>query len=515
MQLAANVVIAERFRLNRQLGRGGMGSVWHATHLGLDIPCAVKFIEGEYAALPEAQARFEREAKAAAQLRSPHVVQILDHGVFQGTPYIAMELLDGEDLGKRLARVGRLAPQEICSIVTQVCRALTKAHGAGIVHRDLKPDNIFLVKDDDREIAKVLDFGIAKAASGGIDGSNTKTGAMLGTPYYMSPEQAQGIKAVDHRSDLWSLGVIVFQALTGRLPFESEALGDLLVRIIVAPVPVPTQVAPDLPVSFDRFWAKAAQRDPALRYQSAKELADGLSLVFGASQHTDVMDRAQIRAAMASDAGTPGGTLALAPGMVHTPPGYAGVGPHATPQPGMPQATPHPFHQAPQGGVQRTTGAPSARTFNGADGTVPKNRVGMMLAVAGVALVVLAAGAVGVTYAVKGKGAAVGAPPTTASASAAAMTTTTSTTATAATDATAAAVAATTSGAATAPTAFAEPSSAAPTGAGSPAATAAAGGAVKPPRGQPAGAAVPPPAKSTTAPPSSSSKKPKPVDLGI
>src|SRR5260370_30972364 len=126
MQLASNVVIAERFRLNRQLGRGGMGSVWHATHLGLDIPCAVKFIEGEIAQLPEAQQRFEREAKAAAHMRSPHVVQILDHGVWQGTPYIAMELLEGEDLGKRLLRVGRLPPAEVLKIVGQVCRALTK-----------------------------------------------------------------------------------------------------------------------------------------------------------------------------------------------------------------------------------------------------------------------------------------------------------------------------------------------------------------------------------------------------
>src|SRR5438270_236637 len=138
IQLAANLVIAERFRLNKLLGRGGMGSVWHASHLGLDIPCAVKFIEGEYASLPEAQQRFEREAKAAAALRSPHVVQILDHGVWQGTPYIAMELLDGEDLGKRLARVGRLATNELNTIMTQVCRALTKAHQNNVVHRDLK-----------------------------------------------------------------------------------------------------------------------------------------------------------------------------------------------------------------------------------------------------------------------------------------------------------------------------------------------------------------------------------------
>src|SRR5215472_15348487 len=172
---APNVVIAERFRLTQMLGRGGMGSVWHAIHLGLDVPCAVKFIEGEGAQLPEMQARFEREAKAAAMLRSPNVVQILDHGVCEGTPYIAMELLDGEDLGKRLQRVGHLTPQELHAIVNQVCRALGKAHGLGIVHRDLKPDNIFLVHDDDREIAKVLDFGIAKSRVADLSGSNTKT----------------------------------------------------------------------------------------------------------------------------------------------------------------------------------------------------------------------------------------------------------------------------------------------------------------------------------------------------
>src|SRR5271170_2737802 len=301
IQLVENAVIAGRFRLNHPIGRGGMGSVWRATHLGLDIPCAIKFIEGEYAPMAEAQARFEREAKAAATLRSPHVVQILDHGVCEGTPYIAMELLDGEDLGKRLQKTGTIPPRETHAIITQVCRALTKAHALGIVHRDLKPDNIFLVRDDDREIAKVLDFGIAKRDQNALQGGGTKTGAMLGTPYYMSPEQAQGIKSVDSRSDLWSLAVIVFQCVTGRLPFESEALGDLLVRIIVNPLPVPSQVA-EVPPGFDRWWARASQRDPAGRFQSAKEFAESLQMVFGASQATDVMDRSMLKGVLG---GTP------------------------------------------------------------------------------------------------------------------------------------------------------------------------------------------------------------------
>lgn len=510
MLLSPNLVIADRYRLERQIGRGGMGSVWLARHLGLDIPCAVKFIEGEYAALPEAQARFVREAKAAAQLRSPHVVQILDHGVWQGTPYMAMELLEGEDLGKRLTRVGRMAAQDVCVIITQVSRALTKAHGAGIVHRDLKPDNIYLVHDDDREIAKVLDFGIAKA-QGAIDGSNTKTGAMLGTPYYMSPEQAQGVKAVDHRSDLWSLAVIVYQALTGKLPFESEALGDLLVKIIVQPIPMPSQVAPDLPAAFDRWWAKAASRDPAQRYQSARELSDGLSLVFGQSQLTDVMDRSELRAAM-GDGGvrrSSGGNPVVTPNPLMTPaPGTSPAAatmpftpqPYATPQPGggpmQPPfgASPPPYAQTPQ--PQVTTGAPIARTFDGS-AALPKSRAGLFVGIAagGVLLCALLVGAV---FALKGKHA--------------------DTAAAAAGSATGSAVAAVAPPLASAtldpiPSASAAPDS---SGSAAPPADSSAAAAIPPPPRPRAGAAVPPPAAPQPGQPKPpAKKKPAEVDLGI
>jgi serine/threonine-protein kinase len=406
MQLAADTVVAGRFRLNRLLGRGGMGSVWHATHLGLDVPCAVKFIEGEFAASAEAQGRFQREAKAAAQLRSPHVVQILDHGISDGVPYIAMELLDGEDLGKRLARVGRLSPHEVHTVMVQVCRALSKAHGLGIVHRDLKPDNIFLVRDDDREIAKVLDFGIAKANANQLDGSNTKTGAVLGTPYYMSPEQAQGTKAVDHRSDLWSLAVIVYQAITGRLPFDSEALGDLLVKIIVSPVPVPSQVAPDIPIGFDQWWARAASRDPAVRFQTAKEFAESLGVVFGISQLTDVMDRGPIRAAMQSVTGEP-----AAPGFSATPrpalPSSAG-GMVAQATGSLPGVGPAPGHGS--------TGAPIARTFADMPAGVPRKgpNVALFAGIGAVALAcVLAVGGAMLFGGKSAPPASAGAPPAT------------------------------------------------------------------------------------------------------
>jgi hypothetical protein len=366
MQLAENTVVAGRFRLNRLIGQGGMGSVWQATHLGLDIPCAVKFIEGEMARVPEMQMRFEREAKAAAQLRSPHVVQILDHGVFEGTPYIAMELLDGEDLGKRYGTMGRMPPAQLHNFMGQVCRALSKAHSLGIVHRDLKPDNIFLVRDDDREIAKVLDFGIAKTSSQELGGSNTKTGAMLGTPYYMSPEQAQGTRALDFRSDLWSLAVITFQGLTGRLPFESEALGDLLMKIMVMELPMPSQLGCTLPGA-DGWWRKAAARDPAQRFQSAKEFADSLALVCGVSQLSGVHDRPPMMAP------GPTGTMAL----------------RADGTPALPAAPWQPHHattpdaQAPAG----LTGGPVTRTFG--DGTPVAPKKGGAAVAIGLGVVVL------------------------------------------------------------------------------------------------------------------------------
>ena len=432
-ELQENMVVADRFRLVKMIGRGGMGSVWQAMHLGLDTPCAVKFIEGQLANVAEAHHRFEREAKAAAQLRSPNVVQIFDHGVWEGRPYIAMELLEGEDLGKRLTRRGgKLSAPEVNFVVQEVCRALTRAHQAGVVHRDLKPDNIFIVKDDERDIVKILDFGVAKSAAA-LDGGNTKTGAMLGTPYYMSPEQAQGIKSVDARSDLWSLAVIVFQCLTGRLPFESEALGDLLVKIIVQKVPTPSEYNPHLPVGFDGWWAKASERPVENRYLTAKAFAESLSIALGQSANTDVTERGRLNrnserpvgatAMMVNAPGTelyahvpntpqPGVQTAhmqmQTPNPMHTPPGMHGSQPgvggpghqgaqHGGPPMGSPPQG-HPHHQSQpgymQGGPQNTTGNPVANTYSGMDGNgVPKKSpvalfvgIGAVIALVGLGL---------------------------------------------------------------------------------------------------------------------------------
>jgi hypothetical protein len=276
-------VLGGKYALLTKLGQGGMGSVWRAEHIQLRSPVAVKLIDAQIIENPEALARFMREAQSAAALRSPHVVQILDYGADRGVPYIAMELLEGESLAQRLVRLGRVPAAQTAHIMTHVGRAIGKAHEAGVVHRDLKPDNIFLCHNDDEEVAKVLDFGIAKSSSGAFGvptGSATRTGAILGTPYYMSPEQAEGTKLVDHRTDIWALGVIAYECLVGQRPFESEALGGLLLAICTRPLPIPSQFA-DVPAGFDAWFAKACARELSERFQSAREAASELRQICG------------------------------------------------------------------------------------------------------------------------------------------------------------------------------------------------------------------------------------------
>jgi serine/threonine-protein kinase len=275
-------VLVGRYRLDERLGAGGMGSIWRAHHLVLAAPVAVKLIDREAVPDEETLGRFMREAQSAATLRSPHVVQILDYGVDDKLPFIVMELLDGENLAQRLRRLGRLSSADTARIITHVGRAMARAHEANIVHRDLKPENVFLIRNEDEEIAKVLDFGVAKVSVGalGEQGSRTRTGSILGTPYYMSPEQAQGNKTVDHRSDLWSLGVIAFECLTGKRPFYSDGLGDLVLQICIRDIPVPSEVS-SVPVGFDAWFARAVARDPEARFQSARELSEALREVLG------------------------------------------------------------------------------------------------------------------------------------------------------------------------------------------------------------------------------------------
>ncbi len=280
-------VLAERYRLIEPLGQGGMGTVWRAEHVELGSKVAVKLIDAGIAESSDALGRFKREAKAAAALASAHVVQIFDYGVDNGTPYIAMELLDGESLGDRLDRTGTLSPKDTLRVLTHAGFALDRAHEAGIVHRDMKPDNIFLTKGEDGEfLGKILDFGVAKAKTPDLAGaasSHTRTGALVGSPYYMSPEQVRHTKDVDHRADLWALGVIAYECLVGTRPFESEALGDLLILICTEDPPIPSEHGP-VPSGFDAWFAKACARKPDDRFQSAKEMVEALREVIAGEQ---------------------------------------------------------------------------------------------------------------------------------------------------------------------------------------------------------------------------------------
>ena len=275
---APDMVIAGKYCLEGQLATGGMGSVWVARHLDLDVPVAVKFMGPECASSEEGRIRFEREAKAAAFLQSPHVVNVQDYGVDDDLAYIVMELLVGEDLEERLHRQGRLSLEETLRILTQASKALRRAQDLGIVHRDIKPQNFFLATGDDgEEHLKVLDFGIAKETGPVLLAKGTNTGQIIGSPNYMSPEHVRGTRDIDHRADLWSLGVIVFQAVTGQLPFPGEIVGDVMGKILADPIPLATSIAPDLPPEIDEFFKKALARDRNERFQSAREMTEAFA----------------------------------------------------------------------------------------------------------------------------------------------------------------------------------------------------------------------------------------------
>ncbi|MBW2457625.1 MAG: serine/threonine protein kinase [Deltaproteobacteria bacterium] len=272
-------IIAEKYRLVQLLGRGGMGSVWRSDHLELMSPVALKIIKPGLARNKNSLGRFMREAKAAARLRSPHVVQILEFGSEGIIAYIAMELMEGETLYARLRREGILSPGLTARVLTHIGRAMAKAHEGGITHRDLKPDNVFLVLNDDEIMAKVLDFGVAKSAAWSLEAAGespeTQTGTLLGTPYYMSPEQATGSKTVDHRSDLWAIGVMAFECLLGIRPYQSNALGDLVLKICAERQPRPSDFG-TVPAGFDEWFARANHRKLEHRFQSAKEMTKAL-----------------------------------------------------------------------------------------------------------------------------------------------------------------------------------------------------------------------------------------------
>ena len=285
-------IVAGKYRVDRLLGRGGMGIVVAATHLALDQKVALKFVQ-ETAFEPadptsgprapsskgeEALERFLREARSAAKLRSEHVARVFDVDVLEsGDPYIVMELLEGSDLARvRAERGGKLPADEAAEYVLQACEALVEAHALGIVHRDLKPQNLFLTrKVGGAPLVKVLDFGISKASGPAAIGelALTDTSTVLGSPLYMAPEQMRSAKHADARSDVWALGVVLYELCGGRVPFDAESVTELCLKVVQDAPPPLVELAPDVPRDLAMAVMRCLEKDPALRFPNVAELA--------------------------------------------------------------------------------------------------------------------------------------------------------------------------------------------------------------------------------------------------
>ncbi len=275
--------VASKYRIDRLIGRGGMGAVFQAANLAIGKRVALKFLDHEAARNREACQRFQREAEAAGMAESAHIVQIFDSGVSDtGLPFLVMELLTGEDLRGRLRREQRLSVPSTLRIASQVLRALLRAHAAGIVHRDLKPDNVFLcARDDDPSFVKLVDFGISKVARARTADTLTRRGTVLGTAFYMSPEQAQSFADIDGRTDLFSLGAILYEMLTGQPPHVAPTYEAVLIAICTHDAPDVRLRAPEVPEAVAKLISRALERERERRFQSAEEFLAAISELEG------------------------------------------------------------------------------------------------------------------------------------------------------------------------------------------------------------------------------------------
>ncbi len=279
MSLNIGDIIDGKYRIVRLLGEGGMGSVYEGENLRIHRQVAIKILHANVAASTDAVQRFEREAQAAGRIGSEHIVEVLDLGDLpDGDRYMVMEFLEGESLDQRIANQGRLPPREAAKIVIELLDGLGAAHDAEIVHRDLKPENVYLLKNKGgrEDFVKIVDFGISKFNSLGGEFSMTRTGAVMGTPYYLSPEQAKGDRALDHRADLYAVGVILYEAVSGAVPFDGETFNELLFKIALEPVKPLPSVVPEVDDAFSAIVTKAMAREPDARFSSARALQKAL-----------------------------------------------------------------------------------------------------------------------------------------------------------------------------------------------------------------------------------------------
>lgn len=277
---AAGAVLDGKYRLEVELGRGGMGVVFRARHIKLNKPVAIKMLLPDALQAPDAVERFDREARAAAQIKSQYVAEVLDVGSHQGLPFMVMEFLEGNDLSVELTQRGPLPATEVIGWLLQVCEAMSDAHARGIIHRDLKPSNLFLQKQGDTRVLKILDFGISKITTPGeVNLTATSTG--FGTAHYISPEQIRSARKADARSDVWSLGVIAYELLSGSPPFLGESAQSIIAAILTdAPIPLGRH-RPDLHPALTEAIHKTLAKDREKRTPSMAAFAEGLRPFLG------------------------------------------------------------------------------------------------------------------------------------------------------------------------------------------------------------------------------------------
>ncbi|MDF2693330.1 MAG: serine/threonine protein kinase [Labilithrix sp.] len=401
-------MIAGKYILDRLLGQGGMGAVFAARHIKLSKPVAIKIMLAD-ASSHEAAQRFINEGRAAANIQNEHVVRVDDVDEEMGYAYMVLELLDGEDLAQVLERdpAHRLLPHVAVGYVLQALAGVSQAHAIGIVHRDLKPSNLFLAKRKDGSVVvKVLDFGISKAqgssALAASPSALTSTKAMLGSPLYMSPEQLRSSKSVDHRADIWAMGVILYELITGQLPFMGENLGELFAAILETdPTPLRTHV-PDVPPNLEQVVLRCLQRRPEQRFETVTALTEAL---------------APFTTPLTSAGGALGGTAMLAPRAVL--PGVYPPGGATTPNGSRPGSMPnvagtqalgqHGTGSGPRMAAAGVTPQGLHQTASGWQSTgggtlsVPKSKAPLAISAA-IAGVLLLLGATGVVFIVKSKG---------------------------------------------------------------------------------------------------------------
>jgi eukaryotic-like serine/threonine-protein kinase len=278
MALNPGDVIDGKYRIVRLIGEGGMGAVYEGENARIHRKVAIKVLHSGVASDADAVARFEREAQAAGRIGSEHIVEVLDLGnLADGDRYMVMEYMDGDSLADRIQQRGRLTAQELYPIAVQLLDALIAAHAAGIIHRDLKPDNVYLVRRKNQDdFVKLLDFGISKFSAMGGEFSMTRTGAVMGTPYYMAPEQAKGARDIDHRVDLYAVGVILYESISGQVPFNADTFNELLFKIVLEAPPSISAAVPGLDPGFAHVIEMGMAREPAQRYQTAEQFQQGL-----------------------------------------------------------------------------------------------------------------------------------------------------------------------------------------------------------------------------------------------